>query len=208
MAVTKELVVDKLKALKTSGINISDKLISNLADRWAPIIADDAAADGFIELRKDVLEETVAEADRRVTQAAQKQKPAEPAKPNETPPAAEQVPPSTDPAIAALTKQISDLAGVVTGMVQGQQAQTMAQRFGTDPRLAGIPEAFFKGRVPRTEEEFEIAVTDTAADFKAIKQSFAGEAGNAGSGTPATPPVGTQKAPVVATQEKMDRISL
>lgn len=164
MPVEKDKVLTAIEA-KFKGKSITKTFKENIAAKWAAKIDNDTEIDSFIEDREDVILEAVSEADRRATDAVKKvTEKQDPPKPDDKPKVADDAPDWFKQYAEAQDKKIGEVLGKVTGYEQ----QTIEQRFRADKRLAGLPEFAYKGRIPKTDAEFEAAVTELAADFEPI----------------------------------------
>ena len=86
-------------------------------------------------------------------------------KPEDTP-APEEQPVSTDPVIAAMQKQMADMAKLLADKDAKEAKNNLAAKFKADPRLKGVPASWLKNTVPASEEEYEEAVENLAKEFK------------------------------------------
>lgn len=86
-------------------------------------------------------------------------------KPEDTP-APEEQPVSTDPVIAAMQKQMADMAKLLADKDAKEAKNNLAAKFKADPRLKGVPASWLKHTVPASEEEYEEAVENLAKEFK------------------------------------------
>jgi len=159
MAVDKGKVLVKLNEL-FKGKSASKTYKENLASKLADKIETEEDIDTYVDDRADIFLESISEADRRVTEAT-KPKPTEPV----VEPVSDDAPAWFKAHAEKTNKVIEELTGKLTGFEQQQTAKTIEQRFKSDERLKGIPEPAFKGRIPKTEEEFEAAVTELTTDY-------------------------------------------
>jgi len=205
MAVEKDKVLAAIE-LKFKGKSITKTFKENIAAKWAAKIDNDTEIDTYIEDREDVILEAVSEADRRATDAVKKAT----EKKTELNPEPEPVDEFKDAPewfkayTKANEKRLEEIAGEVTGFKTAQQTKSIEERFKSDERLKDIPAFMFKGRTPKTEEEYETYATDLAADFT----NFAKEAKITTFGKDA-PPSGTHQkgASKEASKEDIDRIA-
>jgi hypothetical protein len=175
MAVDVKKVSDAIE-LKFKGKSLSKDFKKALATKWAEKIDNDADIDTYINDREDIILETANEGDRRVTAALKK---AETTKGKEKDDVIveeeDEDLKDAPPWAKALVKQNKELAGKVQAFETEKSQQTIAQRFSSDPRLKGIDPKLYKGRVPKTEEEFEERVLEIAEDLKDfVKEEVAG----------------------------------
>lgn len=206
MAVERDKVLAAIE-LRYKGKSMSKTFKENLAAKYAAKIDNDTEIDSYIEDREDIVLEAISEADRRATDAAKK---------NNAPPKDDNEPPkqsANDDAPAWFKtyaenqkKEMEALSGKVATFETAQTAKTLEQRFKSDERLKGVPEVMFKGRIPKTEEEFESAVTELASDYaplaEQMKKSTFGTFKPAGGSEPST---GAKKQ---ASKEQIDAIKL
>lgn len=169
MAVEKGKVKAALDA-KFKGKSVSKELKDSLAARWADKIENDEGIDTYINDREDDILDAAKEADRRATAAAEKAKKeaadAVTGKPKPEPNAE----PQSDPDMPAWAKQLLDANKTLTEKVSAfeasKSAESIAERFRKEERLKGIPEMMFKGRVPKSEEEYDAAVEELSKDYQ------------------------------------------
>ena len=170
MSVTKELVLAAIET-KLKGKSLSKNFKDNLATKWADKIEDEAGIEAYIADREDLLLEASSEADRRAVAAAKKAKEeAEKAKAATTEEDDDIELPSDTPDWAkALMKQNQMLAQKVQSFESQQKSQTIQERFRKDERISalkGLPDSAFKGRIPKSEEEYDNAVEEFVNDWK------------------------------------------
>jgi hypothetical protein len=170
MAVEKGLVLTAIEA-KLKGKSLSKNFKENLATKWADKIEDEAGIEAYIADREDLLLEASSEADRRAVAAAKKAKEeAEKAKTTTVEDDGDIELPSDTPDWAkALMKQNQMLAQKVQSFESQQKSQTIQERFRKDERISalkGLPDSAFKGRIPKSEEEYDNAVEEFVNDWK------------------------------------------
>lgn len=174
MAVEKGKVKAALDA-KFKGKSVSKELKDSLAARWADKIEDEAGIDAYINEREDDILDAAKEADRRATAAAEKAK----KEAADAVTGGKKDEPATDPIPdgapdwfkAWMSKDAEEkkaLADKLSAFEQQKSAESIADRFKKDERLKDVPELFYKGRIPKTDEEFEAVVTEVADDYKAF----------------------------------------
>lgn len=177
------MAVEKAKVLavfstKFKGKSLSKTFLDKTATRYAAKIETDADIDDYINEREEDIIEAGVEADRRVTAALKK--PAEGDKVDKTKtPAAVEIDDDElkdAPAWAkAIINQNKELVAKVAGFEAQTSEQKLASKFETDERLKGIDKRLFRGRYPKTEEEFEEAVTEAAEELKDFAKPEGGE---------------------------------
>lgn len=170
MAIEKGKVQARL-LVKYKGKSLTKNFIEKLADKYAAKIEtdDDATIDSFIEERDEVIQEAISETDRRVTEAVNKaKKPGEQQQQQQQEPKPEEVelPADTPEWAKGLLKGLEAVNKKVDGFQTERTHQSLAERFQKDERLKGIDPKLLKGRLPKTEEEFEAAVEEAAEDLK------------------------------------------
>lgn len=164
MAVEKDKVLAAIE-LRFKGKSLTKTYKESLATKWAAKIDNETDIDNYINDREEDILEAASEADRRATEAVNKAK-------HEAPKTTEPNPvPDDAPAwFKAYTEQqgktIEELKGQLSGFQQQQTQKTIEQRFKADERLKGVPEFLFKGRIPKTEDELESAITELATDWQ------------------------------------------
>lgn len=175
MAIEKGKVIGKL-LVKYKGTSLTKNFLENLGAKFAaklPDDADDNAIDEYINDRDDLVQESIKETDKRVTEAVNKAKGGKVDKTDEPAPQPELPTDAPDWAktmIGGLVGQIKTLGDTVTKMQTEKTQQTLQQRFEGDPRLKGINPKLLKGRVPTTEDEFETAINEAVEDLKEFVQ--------------------------------------
>ncbi|GIZ08370.1 hypothetical protein [Flavobacterium sp. UMI-01] len=171
MAVEKGLVLTAIET-KFKGKSLSKTLKDNLATKWAAKIETDADIDEYINDREDIVLEASAEADRRVTEAVKIA--------NEKNKEGKDLSKKDDTVILdndapewakALLKQNQDLSEKLEVFQTQNQQKTLEERFKSNPDLKGIPEFMFKGRIPKTEEEFDTAVQELKTDYTTFAEA-------------------------------------
>lgn len=162
MAVEKGKVLLKLEEI-LKGKSASKNFKENIASKWADKIETDEDIETYINDREDILLEASSEADRRATEAAQKAKAPEP-KPEPTP---KDVEPKPEPKseMDELKELVKSLSGTVQTMQQQRTQETITERFLKDERLKGIPDFVLKRAIPKSEEDFDTAVTELATEY-------------------------------------------
>lgn len=157
MAVEKGKVLAKFELI-LKGKSLSKNFKDSLAAKWAEKIETDEDIDAYVEDRQDVLIEASAEADRVRTAAKKVEvKVEEP----------EEVKLDDAPEWAkSLIKQNQELASKFEQIESAKKFESISDKFKKDERLKGIPEFAFKGRIPKSEEEYEDAVSELSNDFK------------------------------------------
>lgn len=180
MAVEKGKVIAVLET-RYKG-KLTKNFIESIADKWAPKIDTDADVDKYVEDRQDVLDATISEADRRASTAAAKartdaaaaaggkkegddQDAGQPGPGGNAPAVPDGAPDWFKTFLQGQQQQMQQLTTAITGIQQQHQAETITDRFKKDDRLKGIPEVFFKGRIPSKDEDYEAAVTELVADY-------------------------------------------
>lgn len=166
MAIEKAKVLAALQ-LKFKGKSISKTFLDKLATRYCAKIETDADMDDYINDREDDILDGAAEADRRV-QAATK-KPAEGGKPEVKKDVIEvddDELKDAPPYVKAMMAQMKGMNETINKLNADKTADTLSTRFLKDERLNGLDPKLLKGRFPKTEEEFEDAVTEAAEDLK------------------------------------------
>lgn len=163
MAVEKGKVIPVLtEAVKGKGY--SKTFIEKMAAKLAEKIEDDDSIQSYIDDRLDILIEADAEADRRATLAVDKAK--KPDTKNDEPTLEDELPADTPSWAKALIAQNKKLEEKVNGFEQQRTAETIEQRFRKDERVKDLPAIAFKGRIPKTEDEFEAFADELATDWK------------------------------------------
>ena len=201
MAVEKGLVLTAINK-KFEGKSLSKTFKENLATKWAVKIDNETDIDAFVDDREDVVLEASTEADRRATEAVKKITPPKVEKKEGETIIEEKVelPTDTPEWAKALLKQNETLTAKINGFETQQTQKTLTESFKSHPELQGIPELFFKGRIPTTPEEMETAVAELKADYTAyatenklasfgkdIPNNFGGGGKPTGEDKPATP---------------------
>jgi hypothetical protein len=168
MAIEKAKVLAALST-KFKGKSLSKTFLDKTATRYAAKIETEADLDDYINDREDDILAAGEEADRRVTAALKT--PAEGGKTKPTP--TEQQPVVSEdeltdapPYVKAMLKQMQGMTDEIKGLKAERTAETISQRFLKDERLKGIDPKLLKGRFPKTDDEFEAAVTEAAEDLK------------------------------------------
>jgi hypothetical protein len=187
MAIDKAKVLAALQ-LKFKGKSLSKTFLDKTATRYAAKIETDADMDDFINEREDDILAAGEEADRRVTAATKKPK-EDDGKGGKTD--AKDEPVLDDDELAKLTpfekmmmKKLEGMTATISGLQAEKTADTIATRFANDPRLKGIDPKLYKGRIPKTEAEFEATVEEVAEDLKDFVKAEGNEAGGEGGGKP------------------------
>jgi len=167
MAVDKDKVLAAIE-LKFKGKSITKTYKESIAIKWAAKIDNDAEIDAYINDREDDVLEAASEADRRATEASKKANPETPKKEEpkeEVKTVADDAPEWFKTYVKAQDEKLDGIVGKVAGFEQ----KTIAERFKSDPRVKGLPDAVFKGRIPSKEEDFETAITELASDYSSFK---------------------------------------
>ena len=173
MAVPKEKVLPILKE-KLKGKGYPKTFIEKASERYAGKIDTEEDIEEYLTEKVEDLIEADKEADRRATAATNKAK-ADAAKAITGKSDDDQEAEITedDPTMPAwakeMVKQNKALSDKLLGIETAKSAETIATRFKAHEKLKNVPEFGFKGRIPKTEEEFEDAVNELAEDFKAYK---------------------------------------
>lgn len=185
MAIEKSKVLAALQ-LKFKGKSISKTYLEKLATRYATKIETDADLDDYINEREEDIIDAGTEADRRVTAALKK--PAEGPKPTATTETEidEDELKDAPPYVKVMMKQMQGMTKTIEGLQAEKTVQSLTERFLKDERLKGLDAKLLKGRYPKTEEDFENAVTEAAEDLK----DFIKEGGNEQPGANGTPLTG------------------
>lgn len=159
MAVEKGLVLAAIE-LKLKGKSLSKNFKENIATKWAEKIETEDDIDNYIEDREDILLEASSEADRRAVAAAKKAKESK----VETP--GEEDEKKRDEDVPAWAKALTEK---ITALETQQKSKTLNERFRSDDRiksLKGVQEHMFKGRIPKSEDEYDAAVDEFVNDWK------------------------------------------
>lgn len=106
-----------------------------------------------------------------------------------------------------LKEQFATLSAKLEAKEQKEAEVSLKSRFEKDERLKGVPASWIKNNAPKTEEEFEEAVTTLASDFEKFAtehklESYTGGIPTSGAGTP--PPTGK---PAEVKQEVADGLA-
>lgn len=176
MAVDKGKVKAALDT-KYKGTSLSKNFKEQFAAAAAEAIDDEAGVDEYINTYDGLIRLTIAENDRRATEATAKarQDAADAAAgKTKTDPqkqeGADELPPETPEWAKALLKQNQQLAAKVEGFERAKQAETLADRFKKDERLKGIPDFMLRRAIPQKEEDFDTAVTELATEYQAFAE--------------------------------------
>lgn len=207
----KIMAIDKAKVLATlqlkfKGKSLSKTFLDKTANRYAEKIATDADLDDYINDREDDILAAGEEADRRVTAATKKPKEddgkgGKPDAKNE-PVIDEDDLKDAPPYIKAMMKQMQGMTDTIKGLQAEKAAETIASRFTSDPRLKGIDPKLYKGRIPKTEAEFEATVEEVAEDLKDfVKAEGQQGSGESGKPNPITTRLGFGDKPVHVTPQ-------
>lgn len=171
MAVDVSRIKSRLRA-KYPKANLSTKRLDEISAKLAKKPEDDADDDAIDAILEDYNDngamtfEEIAKADDKIrTLEARKPKTDDD----------EPKPKDQDDDMPAWAKKLMEK---VDGFETSRKAETIAQRFAKDERLKGIPEFMFKGRTPKTEEDFETAVEDLVNDYKPFAERHKLEAFN------------------------------
>lgn len=165
MAIEKAKVLAVLST-KFKGKSLSKTFLDKTATRYAAKIDTEADLDDYINDREDDILAAGEEADRRVTAATKK------ITATVTDPKKEVVEIDEDELkdaptyVKALMKKLEGMEAKVLEFQAEKTAGTIEKRFLEDVRLKGINPKLLKGRVPKTEEELEDAINETAEDLK------------------------------------------
>lgn len=200
MAVEKGKVLPVLQE-KLKGKGYTKTFIEKMATKFAEKIEDEDGITEYIEDRLDIFNEADADGDRRATLAVEKEKAKKPAQ-ETTEDEPEDIPADTPAWAKALIAQNKKLEEKVNSFEQQKTAESIEQRFRNDERVKNLPPMAFKGRIPKTEEEFETFATELADDWKDYKvtERFGND----------TPPGTNPKNPTgkkEASKEDIDRIA-
>lgn len=167
MAIEKAKVFAALQ-LKFKGKSLTKTFLDKTATRYALKIENDADLDDYINEREEDILAAGEEADRRVTAATKKPKEGEGTKPEAKtePEIDEDELKDAPPYVKAMMKKMQGMADEIKGFKSEKTVESLQSRFLKDDRLKGINPVLLKGRYPKTEEEFEAAVTETAEELK------------------------------------------
>lgn len=178
MAVEKGLVLTAIET-KFKGKSLSKTFKESIATKWAAKIDTDADIDEYINDREDVILEASTEADRRVTDYV-KANPKETKKPDEK--ETVELPADTPEYVKVMMAKMETMGAEISGFKAQTQQKSLEERFKANPDLKGVPEFMFKGRVPKTEEEFDTAVQELKTDYSTFAE--ANKISNIGLDTP------------------------
>ena len=172
MAVEKAKVRAMLDT-KTAGKNLTPAYKDSIAANYADKIETDEDIENYVSDRVDTIIISSSEIDRARTIAstAKKEEPAQPAQPAVVPAkteSGEDVPAYMKAFMEQQAAQLAELKGQLAQQTAEKTQATLAERFTKDERMAGIPVSLALKFAPKTEAEFEAAVTDattTLADY-------------------------------------------
>lgn len=177
MAVEKGKVLAAIEA-KVKGKSLTKNFKDRIAEKWAAKIESEEGIDEYINDREDVILEASIEGDRRATQASAKAKQeAVDALSGKTEteakvsPEATTMPDDTPAWAKAILEQNKTFAQEIAAMKQAKTAETIADRFNKDPRLAGIPDFMKKRAIPTDDGEYDAAVEGLVNDWKPFAEA-------------------------------------
>ncbi len=202
MAVEKTRIKERLKALYP-GVNLSKERIEQISSRLAPKPADDAEDGAIDELINEAnfynpFADLAKEDDQKRTLLAnQKPIPAPEPAPNPAPA------PKADDDTPTWAKALMER---VEKMETEKQQSSIQQKLAT--LLPKVPAVFYKGRIPKTEEELETAASEIEADYSALSQELKISQLPAGNYTPRGNPNGAnvQEAPKEQVEARAKRL--
>lgn len=167
MAVEKGLVLAAIET-KFKGKSLSKTFKDSVATKWAAKIDTEADIDEYINDREDVILEASTEADRRVTEYVK-------ANPKETKKTEKEetveLPADTPDYVKVMMAKMETMGAEISGFKAQNQQKSLEERFKANPDLKGIPEFMFKGRIPKTEEEFDTSVQELKTDYTAFAEA-------------------------------------
>lgn len=162
-------MADKGKVLaainkKFEGKSVSKLTKEELATKWAEKIETDEEIDDFIDDREDVILVLIKEADTRVTETKGDVE-------EEDDDEGEDEFKGAPDYIKKIMANQKTLSEKLEKFETDKKETSLTERFKNHPDLKGIPEVMFKGRIPKTEEEFEAAVAELKTDAETLNIS-------------------------------------
>ena len=198
---------------KLAGKNVSKKLIDSYATQLAEMIEDEQGIESIVDSNLFGIIIAQKEADRvRTETATSTRKEAADAaagkKPDEQGDQKPELPADAPDYVKALMAKIEGMETTIAGFKSAEQAKTIQERFLAHEDVKKVPQGAAKRYVPKTEEDFDAALTELKTDFAPLmEQSSGAPSFGAGSGLdhPATgKPTGGGSGTKEASKEALD----